>query len=96
MLTLSGESAAGFGFFNAYEQLAKADDLDFVVHVGDYIYEVGILPREAACVVYALILWSCWPGIPPYLPLISEQAPWNVCRLSMTFCIHSDIFLKSS
>lgn len=46
MLTLSGESAAGFGFFNAYEQLAKADDLDFVVHVGDYIYEVGILPRE--------------------------------------------------
>lgn len=32
--------AAGFGFFNAYEQLAKADDLDFIVHVGDYIYEV--------------------------------------------------------
>ena len=28
-------------FFNAYEQLAKADDLDFIVHVGDYIYEVG-------------------------------------------------------
>ncbi len=33
---------AGFGFFNAYEQLSKADDLDFVVHVGDYIYEVSL------------------------------------------------------
>src|SRR5690606_2399092 len=27
------------GFFNAYEALAQRDDIDAVVHLGDYIYE---------------------------------------------------------
>lgn len=30
-----------FGFFHAYARLAERDDLAFVVHVGDYIYEHG-------------------------------------------------------
>jgi alkaline phosphatase D len=30
-----------FGFFNAYEALAKRDDIDVVLHLGDYIYEYG-------------------------------------------------------
>lgn len=29
------------GFFSAYRHLAARDDLDFVLHVGDYIYEYG-------------------------------------------------------
>lgn len=29
----------GFGFFNAYGHAARRDDIDLVVHVGDYIYE---------------------------------------------------------
>lgn len=29
------------GFFNAYARLAERDDLDAVVHTGDYIYEYG-------------------------------------------------------
>lgn len=28
-----------FGYFNAYAQAAKADDVDIAMHVGDYIYE---------------------------------------------------------
>jgi alkaline phosphatase D len=28
-----------FGYFNAYEVIANDDDIDFVVHLGDYIYE---------------------------------------------------------
>lgn len=37
-------SCASFphGFFNAYEALAQRDDLDAVVHLGDYIYEYGL------------------------------------------------------
>lgn len=31
----------GFGFFNAYRELSKRDDLDAIVHLGDYIYEYG-------------------------------------------------------
>ena len=27
------------GFFSAYRHLADRDDLDFVVHLGDYLYE---------------------------------------------------------
>ena len=30
-----------FGFFNAYEAIAKRDDVDAVIHLGDYIYEYG-------------------------------------------------------
>jgi len=29
------------GYFNAYARMAERADLDFVVHLGDYIYEVG-------------------------------------------------------
>lgn len=37
-------SCASFphGFFNAYEALAQHDELDAVVHLGDYIYEYGL------------------------------------------------------
>lgn len=30
------------GFFNAYEAMSREDDLDLVVHLGDYIYEYGV------------------------------------------------------
>lgn len=30
-----------WGYFNAYESLANIYDLDFVIHLGDYIYEYG-------------------------------------------------------
>ena len=30
-----------WGWFNAYEALSKSKDLDFVIHLGDYIYEHG-------------------------------------------------------
>ncbi|HEY3014902.1 MAG TPA: alkaline phosphatase D family protein [Nocardioides sp.] len=29
------------GWFGAYREIARRDDLDFVLHVGDYIYEYG-------------------------------------------------------
>lgn len=32
----------GFGFFNVYDLIARRDDLDAVVHLGDYIYEYGV------------------------------------------------------
>jgi phosphodiesterase/alkaline phosphatase D-like protein len=30
-----------FGFFNAYDHIARQPDLDAVIHLGDYIYEYG-------------------------------------------------------
>lgn len=30
-----------FGYFNVYAHIAKRDDLDVVLHLGDYIYEYG-------------------------------------------------------
>lgn len=30
------------GFFNAYEAMAERDDIDAVIHLGDYIYEYGL------------------------------------------------------
>ncbi|MAX42939.1 MAG: alkaline phosphatase [Alteromonadaceae bacterium] len=30
-----------FGYFNAYHHIASDSDIDFVVHLGDYIYEYG-------------------------------------------------------
>lgn len=31
-----------FGLFNAYDAMAKIEDLDLVLHLGDYIYEYGL------------------------------------------------------
>lgn len=30
-----------WGFFNAYEKISQRDDVDAVIHLGDYIYEYG-------------------------------------------------------
>lgn len=30
-----------FGYFNVYDQIARRDDLDAVIHLGDYLYEYG-------------------------------------------------------
>jgi alkaline phosphatase D len=32
----------GFGYFHAYAHLAARDDIDLVLHTGDYIYEYGL------------------------------------------------------
>ncbi len=39
VLAVTSCSNFAFGFFNAYEVIAKDDNVDFVVHLGDYIYE---------------------------------------------------------
>jgi alkaline phosphatase D len=43
-LKLAVASCASYphGFFNAYEAIAARDDVDVVVHLGDYIYEYGL------------------------------------------------------
>ncbi|MBI3439958.1 MAG: alkaline phosphatase D family protein [Proteobacteria bacterium] len=43
-LKLAVVSCASYphGFFNAYEAIAHRDDVDVVVHLGDYIYEYGL------------------------------------------------------
>lgn len=38
----------GFGYFNAYRHAAGRDDIDLVVHLGDYIYEYGLGRYPAA------------------------------------------------
>lgn len=32
------------GYFNAYRAIARLDDIDFVLHLGDYIYEAAEVP----------------------------------------------------
>ena len=32
------------GFFNAYARFAEREDLDFLLHLGDYIYEAANMP----------------------------------------------------
>ncbi|MEO0466063.1 MAG: alkaline phosphatase D family protein [Pseudomonadota bacterium] len=31
-----------FGYFNAYREIARQDDLDAIIHLGDYFYEYGV------------------------------------------------------
>ncbi len=46
-----------FGFFNAYAHAAARDDLDLVVHTGDYFYEYarGIYPSEEQALAARII-----------------------------------------
>lgn len=40
-IALASCSNFAFGFFNAYDAIARDADVDFVLHTGDYIYEYG-------------------------------------------------------
>ncbi len=40
-IALASCSNYAFGFFNAYDAIAKDDAIDVVLHTGDYIYEYG-------------------------------------------------------
>lgn len=40
-LAFTSCSHHGFGYFNVYRQIAQLDDLDAVLHLGDYLYEYG-------------------------------------------------------
>ena len=40
-LAIASCSNYSFGFFNAYEVIANDAEIDFVLHLGDYIYEYG-------------------------------------------------------
>ena len=42
VLALATCSNYPFGYFNAYDALAKDSSIDVVVHLGDYIYEYGV------------------------------------------------------
>lgn len=41
-LAVASCSNYAFGFFNAYDAIAKDDEIDVVLHLGDYIYEYGV------------------------------------------------------
>ncbi len=41
VLAVATCSNYAFGYFNAYDAIAKDSDIDLVVHLGDYIYEHG-------------------------------------------------------
>ncbi len=41
VLALASCSNFPFGYFNAYEAIARDPEVEFVVHLGDYIYEYG-------------------------------------------------------
>ena len=51
-LRLAFASCANYphGYFNAYARIAERDDLDFVLHLGDYLYEykLGVYADAAA------------------------------------------------
>lgn len=41
-IALASCSNYAFGYFNAYEQIAADKDVEFVLHLGDYLYEYGV------------------------------------------------------
>lgn len=56
-LALFSCSNYGFGYFHAYGHAARREDIDLVLHVGDYIYEVqrGAYPSDEQLVPGRLI-----------------------------------------
>ncbi|WP_249330791.1 alkaline phosphatase D family protein, partial [Pseudoalteromonas sp. S3178] len=40
-LAMTSCSHFSYGYFNVYARIAEIDDLDAVLHLGDYLYEYG-------------------------------------------------------
>lgn len=79
-----------FGYFNAYDRIRESNDVDFVIHVGDYIYEDGIktggvdtihrrtFPEYDAFDLASYRLRYSWYHLDPSLRNLHQQYPMVV------------------
>ena len=79
-----------FGYFNAYDRIRESNDVDFVIHVGDYIYEDGFkkggvdtikrrtFPEYDAYDLVSYRLRYSWYHLDPSLRNLHQQYPMVV------------------
>jgi len=79
-----------FGYFNGYDILNQQNNVDFVVHLGDYIYEDGyhsdgidtlhrrVFPEYDAFDKISYELRYSWYRLDPSLRELHRQYPWVV------------------
>ena len=89
-LALVSCSNYSFGYFNAYDLIKKSNDVDFVIHVGDYIYEDGFkiggvdtihrrtFPEYDAYDLASYRLRYSWYHLDPSLRNLHQQYPMVV------------------
>ena len=79
-----------FGYFNAYDALRTRNDVDMVIHLGDYIYEDGVrlgpsaidtihrrtFPEYAAFDLVSYRQRYAWYHLDPSLREAHRQFPW--------------------
>jgi alkaline phosphatase D len=79
-----------FGYFNPYDRIKESNDIDFVIHVGDYIYEDGFkiggvdtikrrtFPEFDAYDIPSYRLRYSWYHLDPSLRNLHQQYPMVV------------------
>ena len=79
-----------FGYFNAYDILNERNDVDFIMHLGDYIYEDGyhndgidtlhrrVFPEYDAYDKPSYEMRYSWYRLDPSLRELHRQYPWVV------------------
>ena len=79
-----------FGYFNAYDRIRESNNIDFVLHVGDYIYEDGFkiggidtikrrtFPEYDAYDLVSYRLRYSWYHLDPSLRNLHQQYPMVV------------------
>lgn len=89
-LALVSCSNYSFGFFNAYDAIKNRNDLDYILHVGDYIYEDGYktdgvdtlrrrtFPEYDAYDLTSYRLRYAWYRIDPSTRNLHQQFPFVV------------------
>lgn len=78
------------GYFNAYERVAQRNDLDAIIHLGDYIYESKsdhqnlrqVLPPVKCATLNDYRTRYAYYRLDPQLMMAHQQYPW--------FCIWDD------
>jgi len=89
-LALVSCSNYSFGYFNPYDRIKESNDIDFVIHVGDYIYEDGFkiggvdtikrrtFPEYDAYDILSYRLRYSWYHLDPSLRNLHQQYPMVV------------------
>lgn len=74
-----------FGFFNAYGNPARKDSVDFVLHLGDYIYEVSPRSRtNLTCLRNGTDLLDCSMLVMAIMGMDTALAVFQLLRRSYT------------
>lgn len=87
------------GYFNAYGNIVRKDNVDYIVHLGDYIYKSadGVVGKDGMLPILSMSSFRCMTTVSVsdrYFVLLISQVVWSLILMPSQY--HTDVDLMNS